>query len=803
MRVFIVTFLLLTSTAVWAAAGNLPLFHWDAPQQGAFIVSLMADKAGRIFVGTEDNGVWRFDPAAADGKQWTQFTRKDGLGDDNGYALAVDNLGRVWVGHLNHGVSVYNGQAWHNYSVLDGPVGERVFAIATCPTDGDVWIATNVGLSRYALAKDQWTYYTRAEGLPSSQTDAIAFDASGNIYVGTQADGLIMADAADNYKTWRNAQGPSQPTLTYNGSGLPSNLINDVLVAKDGTVYVATNFGLGHSVDGGKTWTYSRGRDWADKVKGRYGGAPPQWQATEGASLAEDYCTCLAEDAGGTLWVGHRQQGFEVLDPKTGQSIYDSKAESELKDPEDYVQAILPLPGQAPLIGRYGGGVVQPTKYNAPLSSENRDGKAMAPVSGEATPPWPKPVGVPTLAELNTLLREVGTAPVGRLETLPPIVALDDDWTTQGDWLGRYGRYWACLAAIRSPKDYVWGAGWERTDYAFYLGLNATANDVIRRYVSALYTDNPRSLELPPVYLDTRIARKLTSAAVNRRQAEVDDHGEVYPMSQDGPGVYCSLRIPAGVYYLSLYDVNKDGHQDNNRYRDYRISVRPHRAGSPLTDIKGFSQQPELSAGRIKDFWHGVWKRFLVRGPTEITIEVNRNYSFNTLLGGVMLDLVAEKPAPYFYAAAQWKDALREEEQERLSVLTDARIPAIYEEHFKPAPTTQVAEDRLFDELERMRLANPFWWAAAGRRCYAPLLRWYLQDLAQPHTPAATLALYRHLATCYYAMELYELWEKYQKLMGLTPAREIEKALRWEANDADGFGIGYQSVTAYLNAKGH
>jgi len=35
------------------------------------------------------------------------------LGDDNGYAIACDKLGRIWVGHLNHGVSVYNGKQWY------------------------------------------------------------------------------------------------------------------------------------------------------------------------------------------------------------------------------------------------------------------------------------------------------------------------------------------------------------------------------------------------------------------------------------------------------------------------------------------------------------------------------------------------------------------------------------------------------------------------------------------------------------------------------------------------------------------
>jgi ligand-binding sensor domain-containing protein len=66
------------------------------------------------------------------------------FGTDNAHAITCDALGRVWVGHLNHGVSVFNGLTWRNYDVPDGPRGERVFAMTTSPIDGAVRIATSV-----------------------------------------------------------------------------------------------------------------------------------------------------------------------------------------------------------------------------------------------------------------------------------------------------------------------------------------------------------------------------------------------------------------------------------------------------------------------------------------------------------------------------------------------------------------------------------------------------------------------------------------------------------------------------------
>ena len=106
-------------------------------------------------------------------------------------------------------------------------------------------------------------------------------------------------------------------------------------------------------------------------------------------------------------------------------------------------------------------------------------------------------------------------------------------------------------------------------------------------------------------------------------------------MTHDGPHIYATLRVPPGKYFLSLYDFNKDGHTGSNRMRDYRVSIRRYPGDVPLRNLDGVEAWPELSRARIRDFWGGVYKRFMVSGPQTLTIEVNRNYSFNTILAGV------------------------------------------------------------------------------------------------------------------------------------------------------------------------
>ena len=129
-------------------------------------------------------------------------------------ALCCDRRGRIWAAQQRHGVSVFNGEAWQTYDVLNGPLGERAFDIACCPLTGDIWIATCAGLVRY-LEKPlfdevesehfigDWEYVTRADGLPSDQVQALAIADDGTLYAGTQCDGLAIGLRTSSGFDWR------------------------------------------------------------------------------------------------------------------------------------------------------------------------------------------------------------------------------------------------------------------------------------------------------------------------------------------------------------------------------------------------------------------------------------------------------------------------------------------------------------------------------------------------------------------------------------------------------------------------
>jgi sugar lactone lactonase YvrE len=622
---FVLAFLITPSTLLAADAKR-----WQPIREpGEFVVSLAQDSRGIVWIGTEDKGVWRYDPKAEVPKHLKQFTTKDGLGDDNVYAVTLDKIGRVWVGHLNHGVSVFNGEKWKNFDVADGPIGERIFALATCPVDGDVWMATSAGLTRYSVTKDIWSYYTTATGLPENQANALAFDTQGNLYVGTQCHGIAKAKASEDYKKWTVIAGKGmQLPVTSIGTGLPTSLINALLVSKNGTVYAGTTAGLAWSKDKGVTWEYLRGRDYGAKVESRSGGKPTGWKSPTDKDLesllAEDYITCLAEDENGLIWVGFREKGCVALNPKNNQRMFEStnKADGLL---DDYVYTILPTSDCRPVIGTYGQGVAQAARPFGSVESKDKSEQVV-----DKKPELPSPAKPLTPAEINEIKEELRKEASTKGGVTLVGMSLDDDWRTQGDFYGsdklrnyRYGEWHAELCAFCSPFDAVWGR--KGVAVGGRVGQNRSKDDSLRHWVHWRETDNVRSLKNP--------------FQGGRRQSEWDDHGEAYPMTHEGPSLFVTVHLPPGAFNLSFYFFNKDGHQGNNRFRDFLITVK-----SPCRSEVEYLRAPVIAQGRVKDFWGGVYKGFALRGGEKYSVQIHDNWSFNTILSGVFIDPIVVSP---------------------------------------------------------------------------------------------------------------------------------------------------------------
>ena len=103
------------------------------------------NNSGVVWAGTWGGGVSRFD-----GKQWINYTVKDGLASNMVFSIAEDTQGVLWFG-TDQGLTRYDGKTWRTFTRRDGLFNDGVYAVKVAP-NGDVWVGTRGGVARIGEA---------------------------------------------------------------------------------------------------------------------------------------------------------------------------------------------------------------------------------------------------------------------------------------------------------------------------------------------------------------------------------------------------------------------------------------------------------------------------------------------------------------------------------------------------------------------------------------------------------------------------------------------------------------------------
>ncbi len=561
-----------------------------------FPMALCETADGTVWAGTDGDGLWYSNVVT---KAWVRDARYGGVGGDCSFCLYEDSNGCLWSGSLSEGPCVYNGQEWRSYPLESGFLGSRVFSIAGS-SDGSVWVASDGGLARYSSATDSWRFWTRDDGLPENEIMAVACDNKGRVYLGHATAGVSIGDSADDYSQWRTVSAPwkfkggkYEVPPAEKGVGLPSNLLNCLMVHADGTVFAGTLSGLAISTDRGDNWSFIRAKDYY-KYLGQ--NETPALERKGRRLLLDDYVSSLTPLGETTVLICGREGGTSVYDIRRRTVLQDEKREGE-----EWITSSIRLRDGRVLLGTYGGGIVQSTWKGTPIAvaaSRLAQGQRIFPRTPiEATDGRRK-------GSLNV-----------QSSGHPPAFYLRDDWETKGDWWGRYGLRDAILCAMYAQWGDFECVNAEEADYLVkgWIGPNARKFECRRNWLHWIVTDNPNSLWLPVQGI--------------RRQAEWDDYGETYGRYFNGPDLTVQIQMPKGVHDIALYFFNKDGHDGQNRRRDYLIEM------SRIAPDK----TPVLARARVKDFWNGVYKVFRVNEEGTYFFRIRRQGSFATILSGVFI----------------------------------------------------------------------------------------------------------------------------------------------------------------------
>jgi ligand-binding sensor domain-containing protein len=105
-----------------------------------YTFAMHAAPDGQMWAGTWGGGVARFD-----GKNWHNYTTRDGLVGNIVYSIARDASGVFWFG-TDKGVSRFDGKNWKAFTTKEGLLDSHVYAVAAAP-NGDIWVGTRRGVA--------------------------------------------------------------------------------------------------------------------------------------------------------------------------------------------------------------------------------------------------------------------------------------------------------------------------------------------------------------------------------------------------------------------------------------------------------------------------------------------------------------------------------------------------------------------------------------------------------------------------------------------------------------------------------
>jgi signal transduction histidine kinase/ligand-binding sensor domain-containing protein/DNA-binding response OmpR family regulator len=206
------------------------------------ILDVLATSDGIVWVGTDGGGLNRFDPKT---KTFTNYRAKDKSSKSPGsdYVLELVDVSKnvIAVGYHRGGMDLLNtstGQ-FTRVSLASNTFNPTIMTVNKMYSDkqGNIWVGTwGAGLGKFDKKGKNIRWYTTANGLSSDFIHAINEDGFGKLWVGTDAGLNVITLGSDDIVQHFNNEN--------NESSIASNTVDDILVDKDGNLWLASAGGL-------------------------------------------------------------------------------------------------------------------------------------------------------------------------------------------------------------------------------------------------------------------------------------------------------------------------------------------------------------------------------------------------------------------------------------------------------------------------------------------------------------------------------------------------------------------------------
>ena len=142
--------------------------------------SIIEDSAGDMWFSTNGFGAFKYD-----GKSFTQYSKADGLTDNDVDVIIEDKQKQIWFGTRYGGVSRYDGKAFTNYTARNNKISNDEVCALYEDSKGNIWMSSEgYGVYRYNPVVDTISNYSSEQGLGVRAVQTIFEDKEGRLWVG-------------------------------------------------------------------------------------------------------------------------------------------------------------------------------------------------------------------------------------------------------------------------------------------------------------------------------------------------------------------------------------------------------------------------------------------------------------------------------------------------------------------------------------------------------------------------------------------------------------------------------------------
>lgn len=313
---------------------NFKRFGWDIG------VSLLKDKSGNLWIGTNGNGLFTLDVNTGDVKE-TDIA-KNGFTSNIITSLCLYK-NNVLIGTDGGGIHIWDNER-NSFGHIGNDIGDpksltnNAIYCMFVDRGGSLWVGTfQGGLNIYSPSKYKFRHYTlqigKANSLSNKSVLAIYQDKDENIWIGTDGGGVNLFNRFESSFTTLKAD-------PGNSGSISGNVVKSIFEDHLGNLWMGT---------------YANGLNLMDRKTKRF--RHYLNRKDDAASIGHNNVWVIFEDSKKDLWIGLMGGGLDKMDRETGTFTHYVNSESKQSLSSNNVKTLFEDSQGNFWVGTEGGGL--------------------------------------------------------------------------------------------------------------------------------------------------------------------------------------------------------------------------------------------------------------------------------------------------------------------------------------------------------------------------------------------------------------------------------------------------------------